>query len=158
MSILRKSFESLAIDPIDWLILRSVQENARLSFAELGRRVGLSPPSAAERLRKLEDARVVTGYRAQLGWEQLGLPITVFVRIQTQPSSYAKLQQLATGMQEILEMHHVTGSESFLLKAAVHSIAHLENLLGKLSQYGSTSTSVVLSTVVADRVIVKPEK
>src|SRR5215470_5715604 len=135
-----------ALDTIGWEIVRALQENARLSFKALGRRVGLSPPAVAERVRKLEDAGVITGYGAHVDPAKVGLPMVAFVRITTTPQTEAGLRALIAELPELLECHRVTGNESFLLKLVVTSITHLEQVLNQLMSAGPVTTSIVLST------------
>jgi Lrp/AsnC family transcriptional regulator, leucine-responsive regulatory protein len=137
--------ESL-LDETGWDILSELQKDARLSFPELGRRVGLSSPAVAERVRKFEEAGVITGYGARINPALVGLPILAFSRVTTPPMTEAAMSSLIAGVPELLECHKVTGSESFLFKLAVTSISHLEQVLNQLMKYGPVTTSIVLST------------
>ncbi|GHO49208.1 Lrp/AsnC family transcriptional regulator [Ktedonospora formicarum] len=134
------------LDETGWSILRELQRDARLSFPEVGRRVGLSAPAVAERVRKLEDAGVITGYGARINPAKVGLPIMAFVRLTTTPMTEAGLHTFVAELPELLECHRVTGNESFLLKLVVTSISHLESVLNQLMNYGPVTTSLVLST------------
>ncbi len=134
------------LDETGWSILRELQQDARLSFPELGRRVGLSTPAVAERVRKLEDAGVITGYGARVDAAKVGLPMMAFIRIITTPQTEAGLRALMADLPELLECHRVTGNESFLLKLVVTSITHLEQVLNQLMSAGPVTTSIVLST------------
>jgi Lrp/AsnC family leucine-responsive transcriptional regulator len=145
------SFES-RLDEKDWIILKMVQDNARISFAELGRRARLSPPAAAERLRRLEDLKIIRGYHARVSHEHLGLGMTALIEIQVKRSDYSRFQKAVEKLGSVLECHHISGRVSFLLKTAVPSVSGLEALIGSLSQYGETFTSIVLSTIVERRV------
>jgi Lrp/AsnC family leucine-responsive transcriptional regulator len=136
------------LDGVDWKLLQALQENARLSFAELGRRIGLSPPAVAERVRKLEDAGIITAYRAEIEPQAIGLPITAFVRLSTPPDRYPRVIELAQQLPEILECHHIAGGDAFVFKVAVVSVVQLEAVIGQLSTYGQTTTSIVLSSPV----------
>ncbi len=133
------------LDDTGWQLLQALQEDARLSFAELGRRVGLSPPAVAERVRRMEEAGIITGYRAQINPEKIGLPITALIGLTTTPQQYPCVIALIKDLPEVLECHHVTGGCSFALKAIASSMSHLEALIEKLSRYGQTSTAIVLS-------------
>ncbi|HEY1204744.1 MAG: Lrp/AsnC family transcriptional regulator [Bryobacteraceae bacterium] len=133
-------------DAIDIRMLNELQKNARQTFAELGRKAGLSLPAAAERVRRLEDSGAILGYGAQVDAGKLGYPITAFVRLKSVPQNYARFKHVVAGLAEIMECHHVTGEDSFHLKLVASSIAHLEELVGKLSAFGQTTTSLVLST------------
>lgn len=146
------------IDEIDWKILKELQLNARISFAELGRRVGLTTPAVIERMRKLEDAHIITGYRAEIDTAKVGLPITAFIRMSITGVDYSHIIEVAEESTEVLECHRGTGNDSFIMKVAVESVGHLQNLIDKLTPYGITTTSIVLSSPVKRRVIEKKDK
>lgn len=148
------------IDRIDWKILKEMQENGRISFAELGRRVGLTTPAVIERVRKLEDAQIISGYRAQIDTAKVGLPITAFIRMSIVGVEFKQIVHIALESVEILECHRGTGGDSFIIKVAVSDVEHLQAIIDKLTPYGVTSTSIVLSSPVKNRVIaqVKSEK
>jgi Lrp/AsnC family leucine-responsive transcriptional regulator len=139
------------LDAIDCELLDLVQNNARLTFAELGRRLGLSPPAAAERLKRLEDRGIIRAYRAEVDLAALGRAVHVIVRVTVQPKDYPRFKKSIAAMDEIFECHHVTGAESFVLRAGLHSVGALEPLIQKLSAYGPTATSVILSTALDRR-------
>jgi Lrp/AsnC family leucine-responsive transcriptional regulator len=142
------------LDAVSWRILCELQDNARLSFSELGRRVGLTPPAVAERVRRLEDAGIITGYRLELNVERLGLPLVAFIRLATHGSqTVVDISQGVADLPEVLECHHITGEDCYILKVAVASVRHLEALLERLLRFGNTTTSIVISTPVARRVI-----
>jgi Lrp/AsnC family transcriptional regulator, leucine-responsive regulatory protein len=141
------------LDAIAWKLIESLQHNARLSFAELGRKVGLSTPAVAERVHRLEDAGILTGYHASLNMAKLGLPIRVLVRL-TIPGGDLQITRTVAVIKELPEIgrcHRITGDESFVLEAHVVSIRHLEALIDRLSGLGATSTSTVLSSPVERR-------
>lgn len=144
---------NIELDSISWKILETLQRNARLSFAELGRKVGLSTPAAAERVHRLEEAGVITGYHASLDLAKLGLPIRVLVHL-TIHGGDVQVQRTVAAVKEMSEIdrcHRITGAESFVIEANVVSIKHLEALIDKLSTLGATSTSTVLSSPVRRR-------
>ena len=138
------------LDNVGWQILTALQQDARLSFAELGRRVGLSLPAVAERVRRLEEAGIITGYSAKIG-----LSIMAFIRVNTSGDRYPTFISLACKMPEVVECHHLTGTDSFIVKVVVSSIPHLEKLITTFSSYGQTATSVVLSSPVTEKVFDK---
>lgn len=141
------------IDEIDWKILRQLQKNARITFAELGRHVGLTTPAVIERVRKLEDAQVITGYRAVIDATKVGLPITAFIRMSITGVDYSHIIEVAEQSKEVLECHRGTGGDSFILKVAVADVEHLQTLIDRLTPYGITTTSIVLSSPVKHRII-----
>src|ERR1044072_936696 len=104
------------IDEIDRKILREIQVDARISYAELGRRVGLTTPAVIERMRKLEDAGIVTGYRAEIDPAAVGLPITAFIRMSISGVDYSHIIEVAQESKEVLECHRGTGNDSFIMK------------------------------------------
>ena len=145
------------IDEIDWKILKELQTNARISFAELGRRINLTTPAIIERIRKLEDAKIITGYRAEVDTAKVGLPITAFIRMSISGVDYSHIIEVAEKSKEVLECHRGTGGDSFIMKVAVADVAHLQNLIDKLTPYGITTTAIVLSSPVKSRVIEKED-
>ena len=143
----------LELDKISWKLLEELQKNARQSFAGLGRKVGLSTPAVAERVRRLEEAGIITGYHAALDVTKLGVPIRVLVHL-TIHDGELQVQRTVAAVKELAEVsrcHRITGAESFVIEANVASIRHLEILIDKLSALGSTSTSTVLSSPVQRR-------
>lgn len=143
------------IDEIDWKILKELQVNARITFAELGRRVGLTTPAVIERIRKMEDAEIITGYRVEIDTAKVGLPITAFIRMSITGVDYSHIIEVAEDSTEVLECHRGTGSDSFIMKVAVADVGHLQTLIDKLTPYGITTTSIVLSSPVRSRLIEK---
>ncbi|MBI4892457.1 MAG: Lrp/AsnC family transcriptional regulator, partial [Acidobacteria bacterium] len=119
------------LDRLSTRILAHLQRDARLSFAELGRRVGLSTPAVAERVRRLEESGVIRSYEARLNPQALGLHVTAFVRIRLSGSESLarRLTKLASELSEVLECHRCTGDESFILKVRAESVSHLEKLI-----------------------------
>jgi Lrp/AsnC family leucine-responsive transcriptional regulator len=141
------------LDRIAWKIIEELQQDARLSWAELGRRVGLTTPAVAERVYRLERLGVIRGFHADINLERLGMPILIFVRISIGgPESLVRtFQAQVKNWQEVLECHRVTGSDSFIVKARVVSVEHLERFLDKMGHFGTTSTATVLSSPVLQR-------
>lgn len=143
----------IQLDAIAWKIIEALQRNARLTFAELGRKVGLSTPAAAERVRRLEEAGVITGYHAGIDSSRLGVPIRIVMRL-TIPGGDLQISRTVAAIKDLHEIrrcHRITGSESFVLEADVVTIRHMEALIDRLSALGATSTSTVLSSPVERR-------
>ena len=148
-------YEPADLDRIAWKIIEELQQDARISWAELGRRVGLTTPAVAERVHRLEKLGVIRGFHADISLERLGMPIMIFVRLSMAgPESLVRsFQQQVKNWEEVLECHRVTGSDSFIVKARVVSVEHLEIFLDNLGHYGTTSTATVLSSPVLKRTI-----
>lgn len=134
------------LDKIGINILSELQTNARTTFSEIGRRVGLSSPAVAERVTKMEESGIITGYMARIEPDKIGHPILSFIYLTTMPDQYSVVYEFIEETPEILECHCVSGSESFLLKARTRSIPDLDGLVEQLTRFGNTKTSIVLST------------
>lgn len=135
-----------ALDGVDRSIVRALQRDGRDSFAEIGKAIGLSATSVAERIRRLEDAGVVEGYRVRLSAAKLGFPVTAFILARPNGPD-ARFVQVARERPEILACHRVTGEFSFIAQAVVKDVTHLEELLNHLEPVSvHIVTLVVLST------------
>lgn len=139
------------MDDIDRKLISGLQDDARCSYAELGRQIGLSAPAVAERMRRLEASGIVTGYHASIDLKKAGFGIVAFVRLSSPPDLAPQLERLATETPEVLEFDRVTGTEGYVMKLAVTSIEHLERIVVKFLPYGQTTTSIVLSSPVTWR-------
>lgn len=144
------------LDNLGWRMLTELQKDARISFAELGRRVGLSTPAVAQRVRRMEDEGIIRAYRAEINPSRVGLPITAFIRMSIVGDVLAKLTAQVSSMPEIVECYRTTGEDSFIMRVNAVSVEHLNNLIDHLTPYGTTSTSLVLGSVV-ERNLLKPE-
>jgi len=134
----------------DWLILEELQKNARVSFAELGRLVKMSRPAVTERVKRLEDAGVISGYGVKINLSKVGLPITAFMRLR---GACNKSMSVFETIPEIIACDRVTGDDDFIAKLAVSSIAHLEDLINRLEPICEITTLIVLNEVVKERLI-----
>lgn len=141
------------LDPVDWHILQLLQENGRSSYAEIGRAVSLSAPAVTDRVRRMEEAGAIEGYHAHLNPAKVGLPVLAFIRVSVPRGKYPKFTVLVDQLSSVIECHHVTGAEAFILKVAVASVEELETLVGQLGSYGDTMTSVVMSSPVKRRTL-----
>jgi Lrp/AsnC family leucine-responsive transcriptional regulator len=139
------------VDDTNRRLIAELQDDARLSLAELGRRVGLSPPAVAERLGRLEQDGVITRYRADVDPRALGYALTAVVRIRPAPRQLAKIADLARSTPEVVECHRITGEDCFFVKAHVRSVEHLEQVIDRFVPYGQTTTSIVQSSPVPAR-------
>jgi Lrp/AsnC family leucine-responsive transcriptional regulator len=136
------------LDPLGWKLLAELQADARASFAELGRRVGLSTPAVAERVRRMEDEGIIRAYRAEIDPASIGLPVTAFIRMSIVGNVLTQLTECVHTMPEIVECHRGTGEDSFILKVHTVNVDHLKNVIDRLTPFGTTSTSLVLESLI----------
>ncbi len=139
------------LDEIDRRLIAALEEDARLSYRALGRRIGLSQPAVAERVRRLEEAGVLTGYRAAVDRSLAGLPVTAFLRVTCAGERFQAVHRLARELPAVLECHHVSGEACFIIKVAESSLAGLERTIERFREHGETVSSVVLSSVVESK-------
>jgi len=144
---------SVLLDEIGRNLLSALQEDARLSYAELGRRVGLSPAATAERLRRLEESGIITGYRVEIDREALGLPVLAIVRMSCDGAKYRPFLKAVETMERVLECHHVAGGDAFILKVVATSVEELGRVVEKLLDFGVPTTSIVFSSPVSRRAL-----
>jgi Lrp/AsnC family transcriptional regulator, leucine-responsive regulatory protein len=140
-----------AVDATDIELLQQLEIDARLSLAELGRRVGLSPPSVGDRLQRLEEDGVIDGYRAEIDPRALGYELAVILRIRPAPRELKKVAELAQRTPEVVECHRITGDDCYLMKAHVRDVEHMEEVIDRFAIYGQTTTSIVQSSPVPRR-------
>jgi Lrp/AsnC family leucine-responsive transcriptional regulator len=135
-------------DDVDLRLVAELQADGRLSFAELGRRVDLSAPAVAERLGRLEETGVITGYRAEVDPRALGFTLGVIIRIRPAPRELRKVAELAQRTPEVVECHRVTGEDCFFMKAYVRDVEHLEEVIDQFVIYGQTTSSIMQTSPV----------
>jgi len=139
------------IDQTDRRIISELVADGRVSFAELGRRVRLSPPAVAERVQRLERSGVITGYRAQIDPRAVGYQLTAIVRVKPAPRQLSKIPELAAEIPEISECHRITGEDCFFLKVHLRTIDDLSQLLDRFLLYGETTTSIINASPIPAR-------
>lgn len=137
----------------DHRLLAELQLDARVSLAELGRRVGLSSPAVADRVRRLEGSGVITGYRAEIDPRAVGLALGVIIRIRPAPRELRKVAELAKSTPEIVECHRTTGEDCYLMKAHVRDVDHLEEVIDLFAAFGQTTSSIMQSSPVPARAL-----
>jgi Lrp/AsnC family leucine-responsive transcriptional regulator len=151
-----KIAEDGLLDATNLRLLAELQADARVSLAELGRRVGLSSPAVAERVRRLEDEGVITAYRAEVDPRRLGYGLGVVIRIRPAPRLLADVAQLARQTPEVVECHRVTGDDCYVMTAYVRDVEHLETVIDEFAAYGQTTTSIMQSSPVPRRALAPP--
>lgn len=147
---------AMPLDTYDTRILAELQADARLTLAELGRRVHLSQPAVAERVRKLEAAGVITGYRATVNLAALGYGIRALVRVGR--ADYVRMSQLVDSLAEVVNAWNVTGEDSWMMEIAVTDVAHLDRVISQMCLLAETSTSIILKTLRQHQVMLPPAK
>jgi Lrp/AsnC family leucine-responsive transcriptional regulator len=145
--------EGALLDDTNRRLLAELQEDARLSLAELGRRVGLSSPAVADRLQRLERDGVISGYRAEVDPRRLGYSLTSVIRIRPAPGQLANVAELAQRTAEVVECHRITGEDCYFMKAHVRDVEHLEEVIDRFVVLGQTTTSIVQSSPVPRRAV-----
>jgi len=136
------------IDQTNLRLIEELQSDARLSLAELGRRVGLSAPAVAERLARLEEDGTIRGYRAEVDPRALGYSLSVVIRVRPAPRELKKVADLAVRTPEVVECHRITGEDCYFMKAHVRDVTHMEEVIDVFAVYGQTTTSIVQSSPV----------
>lgn len=144
------------LDATDWRILGELQSDGRLSYNALSRRVNLSAPAVAERVRRLEEAGVIAGYQARVDAERAGYPLSAFVQMRCGPDRCLLKTSEADDYPEVVEVHKLSGDYCAMLRVRASSMAHFEGLLERLGKHGSMRTSVVLSTQYDGRPVEPP--
>ncbi|WP_446216520.1 Lrp/AsnC family transcriptional regulator [Micromonospora sp. IBHARD004] len=134
------------MDDMDWALLRELQADARLSFSELSRRVHLSPPAVAERVRRLEESGVITGYHAHVDLTRAGRSVVALIRMSCYGPRCILNDPEVAGWPEIMEIHRITGDACSMLKVAAGSIDEFEGVIDRLAPYGQPSSTMVLSS------------
>ncbi|OUM43265.1 Lrp/AsnC family transcriptional regulator [Arthrobacter sedimenti] len=141
----------LDLDTTDHAIIEHLQQDGRTSVAQLARAINLSPSATGDRVRRLTEGGVIMGYSITVDPEALGYNVTAFVRLAYPTGNYKPFHDLVRSLPEIIEAHHVTGADCFIIKVLARSMRDLERITGKLATLGGITTSVVYSSPVPAR-------
>jgi len=139
------------LDAVDRRILRELMRDARIPRAELARRVGLSSPSVSERVRRLEEAGVITGYRASIDPARLGFSLTVMIRARPSPGMMKDMIAAIQATPRIVRCERVSGEDCFVALAHVRNVAEMEAVIDRLVPFGATNSCIVQSATVEER-------
>ena len=142
------------LDDINLRILEELAADPRVGMSALARRVGMFPPAVTERVQRLQDDGVITGFRLDVDPAALGLPVAAYVRVRPTAGQLSKVAELAAGLPQVSECHRITGEDCFLLKVHAASIAALEETLDQFLLFGQTVSSLVVSSPVQPRPLV----
>jgi len=145
------------LDAVNVRLLRELRGDPRLTMTELGRRVGMSSPAVTERVRRLEEAGVIRGYRLDFDPAALGLPLAAYVRVRPNPGRLPEVADLARRIPEVVECHRITGEDCFILKVHLPAMDQLDRLLDRFLLHGVTTTSIIQSSPVPPRLPPLPE-
>jgi Lrp/AsnC family leucine-responsive transcriptional regulator len=136
------------MDALDHRILRILVDDARRPYAEVARQLGVSQPTVAERVRRMEERGVIRGATLRLDAAKLGFPIQAFIRLVSTPQAQLRVEQIAASMPQVLEVARVTGEDCLVIRAALRSVGELSELIGHFSPYGTSNTSIVLGSPI----------
>jgi Lrp/AsnC family leucine-responsive transcriptional regulator len=146
-----------AVDEIGWRIIDELQKNARVSFKELARRVNMSPTAVIERVRRMEDDGIITGYRAMIDPRKVGFALSALISMSTAYGNPDKIMEEAiSDIPEIISCWSITGTNDYMMEIQVATLEVMEELLTRLSQYGKLTTSIVLPSSVRKRIVKRP--
>ena len=145
--------ESKLMDRYNRKILLELQYDGRISYTELGKKVGLTGPAVKERVHKLEEAGIIKGYRVRLDLSKLGYTLTAMIHFKMNPGSIKRFINELAKIPEVIEVNRITGGDNMIIKVALKETRHLEKLINQFIEYGVPTTSIVLSTPIQDKVV-----
>ena len=149
----RIRYENGDVDSVDRQLLQALGANARTSNADLARLVGLSAPSVAERIKRLEEAGIIAGYTTVVHMQALGYPIAAWLRVRPVPGELQRVADILRSLPEIIECDRITGDDCFIAKAHVKSVGDLEQLIDQIIPFAMTNTSIIQSSPVPRRAV-----
>jgi len=145
----------MSVDLLNWKILECLQKNARQSNAEIGRRVGISSPAVSERIKKMEDLGIITGYNTMVSPFEVGYQLNAIITIRAFMGKLKPFLEKVRTYNEVLNCYRITGNENIVMEVVLKDQKHLETFIDQLISYGETKTQIVLSNVIENAPIVK---
>ena len=145
--------QELGLDAVDAAILRELSADARIPRAELSRRVGLSAPSVADRVRRLEETGIITGYGAHIDPARLGYGLTILIRARPLPGEMSNMIVAIRDTPQIVACDRVSGEDCFVARAHVRDVAEMEAVIDRIVPFGATNSSIVQSSPVEQRLV-----
>ncbi|AWX44366.1 HTH-type transcriptional regulator LrpA [Flagellimonas maritima] len=142
----------MKVDEINWKILKILQTNARSALKDIATEVGLSSPTVAERIQKMEEAGIIKSYSSKINMERLGYLLSVYISIKIRFGQVQHFEEYISSVPEICECHKLTGHDCMLMKGYVRDPKHLENLNARLAVYGELTTSLILNTIMDNKI------
>ncbi len=138
----------MVIDKLNWKILKCLQQNARMSNTEIGRRVGISSPAVSERIKKMEDAEVIQGYTTFVSPFEAGYQLKALITLRAFMGMLKPFLEKVKTYDEVVNCYRITGNENIVMEVVLKNQKHLETFIDQLITYGETKTQIVLSHVV----------
>ncbi len=138
------------IDDLNWAILECLQKNGRESFANIGRKVGLTPPAVAERVKKMEDLGILQGYKAMVSHAMTGHQLKAIITLRAFMGKLKPFLEIVTSFDEVINCYRITGNENIVMEVVLRDQFHLEKFIDILIQYGETRTHIILSNVITN--------
>ena len=138
----------MPIDQLNWKILEALQNNARQSFAEIGRMVGLTSPAVAERVKRMEDLGIIKGYKAEVSYHKTGHQLKAIITLRAFMGRLKPFLEKVKEFKEVINCYRITGNENIIMEVVLYDQAHLEEFIDKVITYGETRTHIILSNVV----------
>jgi Lrp/AsnC family leucine-responsive transcriptional regulator len=139
------------LDAVDRRLIRLLAANARVTVADLARQVGMSSPSVADRLRRLEDAGVIRRYTVEVDAAALGYALEAIVRVRPLPGQLRRVEQLLADIPEFIECDKVTGDDCFVARVVLRTIGHLDEILERVTEYAETNTAIIKAATLRRR-------
>ena len=146
----------MKLDKINWEILESLQRNSRQSNTKISKRVRISSPAVAERIRKMEDAGIIEGYYTKLSYFETGNQLTAIITLRAFMGKLKPFLVKVKSFKEIINCYRITGNENIVMKVVLKDQKHLEQFIDQLIVYGETRTQIVLSNIIENNPIIKP--
>ena len=146
---------NVKIDDLNWAILKSLQENGRVSFATIGKKIGLSPPAVADRIKKMEDLGILLGYKAIVSYTHIGYQLKAIITLRAFMGKLKPFLKIVSSFEEVVNCHRITGNENIIMEVVLKNQFHLEKFIDKLILYGETRTHIILSDIVSNAPIKK---
>lgn len=143
------------IDALNWEILKCLQANARESFANMGRKVGLTPPAVAERVKKMEDLGIITGYKTEVSYTHVGYQLKAIITVKAFMGKLKPFLEVVDSFSEVVNCYRITGNENIIMEVVLENQSHLEKFIDKLIIYGEARTHIILSDVISNSPIKK---
>lgn len=144
----------MKIDTLNGKILKCLQENARLSNAEIGRQVGISSPAVSERIKKMEDMGIIEGYKALVSPFEIGYQLKAIITLRAFMGKLKPFLEKVKTYDEVINCYRITGDENIVMEVVLKSNKHLESFIDQLITYGESKTQIVLSRVVKQKEVV----